>query len=69
MKGVCHEHKVNRLCCEICQIVSVTRYEIAISHAALFKTVARHFQQISVNVDCDDVMRDFGNLQGKPAIP
>ena len=69
MKGVCHEDKVNRLCCEICQIVSVTRYEIAISHAALFEAVTRHLQQIAVNVDCEDVMCDFGNLQGKPASP
>jgi hypothetical protein len=62
VKGIRHEDKVDQSCRELCQIVSITHYEIAISYAALVETVARHLEQIAVNINRDDVMRDFGNL-------
>src|SRR5262249_22480043 len=69
VKGIGHEDKVNAPPRKFCNVISIARYEIAIRHAVLAATMARHLQKIAVDVDCSDVTGDFGNLQGKPAIP
>ncbi len=69
MKCIRHENKIRRLPNQVGQFVGIARHIVAIHNTILIQPMTRNFEQARVNVDCDDLTCDFGDLQCEPTIP
>jgi hypothetical protein len=68
VKGIRHKHEVGGPPRKGGNFIGVAPDVVAVCYTAFGQPLLRHRQQAAVNVDCDDVARDFGDLERKPAI-
>src|SRR5262245_12413367 len=67
MKGIRHENEVCRSS-QLRNVVSITRDKLTVNYSAFHEPMPRNFQQCRINVDCQNVPRDFCYLKGEPTV-
>jgi hypothetical protein len=68
VKDICQKHEVGSARHEFANLVGVALHEIAVRYSALVEPTATYFEQIAINVDCHNMARCLGHVQGEPPI-
>ncbi len=68
VKGIRHEHEVNRPWRKLVETVGITFHEVAIHRPGRHQAMSRKLQNLPVDVDREDVAGDLRHWQGEPAV-